>query len=136
MRWPRHGPAWVSDAVRHRAAGGLDLKSGGFSPLALIELERQVLSVVGTGVPLDRSLEGLLLAVEREAGHSMLTSVLFLSEDGQRLVHGAAPNLPDAYNRSIDGILIGVGVGSCGTAAALAHAVYVTDRDRPALDGL
>jgi diguanylate cyclase (GGDEF)-like protein/PAS domain S-box-containing protein len=38
-----------------------------------------------------------------------------------------APSLPDFYNTAIDGIAIGVGVGSCGTAAFTGERVVVTD---------
>lgn len=41
--------------------------------------------------------------------------------------HGAAPSLPEAYNQAIDGITIGMGVGSCGTAAFSAETVIVSD---------
>src|SRR4029078_5701057 len=42
-------------------------------------------------------------------------------------IHGAAPSLPDEYNKAIDGIVIGPNVGSCGTAACEGRAVYATD---------
>ena len=100
---------------------------GRYSPLALIERERHVLGEIAAGLPLGKVLEDLLLAVEAESGHAMKTSVLFQSEDGRHMLHGAAPSLPDAYNKIVDGVPIGVGVGSCGTAAALAQPVYVTD---------
>lgn len=40
---------------------------------------------------------------------------------------GAAPNLPDEYNRVVEGVAIGPGVGSCGTAAFSRQTVYVVD---------
>jgi GAF domain-containing protein len=72
-------------------------------------------------------VEELLALVEAASGGDMLCSVLRLTDDGRRLRHCAAPRLPDAYNAAIDGIEIGPRVGSCGTAAYLGHAVYVTD---------
>ena len=95
----------------------------------LIERERHVLGQIAAGVPLTQVLEDLLRAVEAQANRPMLTSVLFLSEDGRHLRHGAAPSLPIAYNEAIDGIAIGEGVGSCGTAALRGSAVYVSDID-------
>jgi signal transduction histidine kinase/PAS domain-containing protein len=65
--------------------------------------------------------------VEAESIHGMRTSVLILDEDGGRLLHGAAPSLPAAYNEAIDGMLIGEGAGSCGTAAVRGTPVYVDD---------
>jgi diguanylate cyclase (GGDEF)-like protein len=58
---------------------------------------------------------------------SMICSILLLDDDGRRLRCGAAPNLPDFYNRAIDGIEIGDGVGSCGTAAHRMQRVIVAD---------
>ena len=57
----------------------------------------------------------------------MRCSILLLDADGVHLRHGAAPNLPDAYNRAIDGVEIGPQAGSCGTAAYRNQAVIVTD---------
>lgn len=82
---------------------------------------------VTSPVELQAHLEDLLLAVEAELGEDILTSVLLLDPSGGRLMHGAAPRLPSAYNRAIHGIEVGPDVGSCGTAAYLGHPVYVVD---------
>lgn len=95
--------------------------------LALIDRERHVLEQIAAGVPLNDVLRDLLLAVEGKAIHRMLTSVLFVSEDGRLLLHGAAPSLPSAYNDAINGITIGEGVGSCGTAISRSKPVYAND---------
>jgi PAS domain S-box-containing protein len=65
--------------------------------------------------------------LEEQTASGMLASILLLAEDGLHLRHGAAPNLPDAYNRAIDGLAIGPKHGSCGTAAYRKEAVYVAD---------
>ena len=57
----------------------------------------------------------------------MLASILLLSEDGEHLELGGAPSLPDEYNAAIEGMVIGEGEGSCGTAAATGQAVFVED---------
>src|SRR5262249_4884199 len=54
-------------------------------------------------------------------------SVLLLDADGVHLRHGAAPSLPESYNRAIDGLAIGPSVGSCGTAAYRREPVCVSD---------
>jgi signal transduction histidine kinase len=54
-----------------------------------------------------------------------IASVLLLDERGEHLKHGAAPNLPEDYNRAIDGAAIGPKVGSCGTAAYRREPVLV-----------
>lgn len=95
--------------------------------LSLLESEQQSLAMIAAGAPLGEILETLLVAVEAQSRGGMLASVLLLDEEGKRLRHGAAPNLPESYCQAIDGIEIGPGVGSCGTAAYLGHPVYVAD---------
>jgi len=88
--------------------------------------ENLVPSELANGDSLERVLSRHLLAVEAMAD-GILTSILLLDPEGKSLWHGAAPNLPRAYCEAIDGIKIGPNVGSCGTAAFLGRAVYVTD---------
>ena len=57
----------------------------------------------------------------------MLASVLLLDADGVHLRHGAAPGLPEAYNKAIDGLAIGPNEGSCGSAAYRRQPVFVSD---------
>lgn len=56
-----------------------------------------------------------------------ICSVLLFDSQTQCLKMGAAPNLPEAYNQAIDGVKIGLNVGSCGTAAFLRQRVIVED---------
>ncbi|WP_144011183.1 sensor domain-containing diguanylate cyclase [Marinomonas posidonica] len=56
-----------------------------------------------------------------------ICSVLLFDPQTQSLKLGAAPNLPEAYNRAIDGVRIGLNMGSCGTAAFLRQRVIVED---------
>ncbi|MBV9572218.1 MAG: GAF domain-containing protein [Alphaproteobacteria bacterium] len=93
----------------------------------LLESERNILQRIAAGDPLENVLEELIHAVEGPAGGDLLGSILFLSEDGRRLLHGAAPSLPAEYNSAIHGIEIGPQVGSCGTAAHTGQPVYVCD---------
>lgn len=95
--------------------------------LVSLPSEADIIAQVAAGAPLAEILETLLIAVEAESRGGMLASILVLDPEGRRLLHGAAPSLPAAYNAAIDGIEIGPGVGSCGTAAYLGHPVYVID---------
>lgn len=72
-------------------------------------------------------LEMLIRALEEEARSEILGSILLYDDSGRRLLHGAAPSLPQAYNEAIHGIEIGPEVGSCGTAAFKREPVYVSD---------
>ena len=78
----------------------------------------------------DSNLFIILDAIVRDVEYenpNMLCSILLLDETGEHLLIGASPNLPDFYNEAIDGIEIGVGVGSCGTAAFTNMRVIVED---------
>ena len=72
-------------------------------------------------------LEMLIHTVEEEAKSEVLGSILLLDKSGTRLLHGAAPSLPQAYNDAIHGVQIGPDVGSCGTAAYTREPVLVSD---------
>jgi diguanylate cyclase (GGDEF)-like protein/PAS domain S-box-containing protein len=71
-------------------------------------------------------LESLAKFAERQSD-GMMCSILLLSPDGSRLLHGAAPSLPSFYNMAIHGTPIGPDVGSCGAAAATAQMVIAED---------
>lgn len=47
--------------------------------------------------------------------------------NGDKLIHGAAPILPDSYVQAIDGLQISPSSGTCGTAAALGERVITAD---------
>jgi PAS domain S-box-containing protein len=96
-------------------------------PVALLRAENRILELATRNTPLPEILTELASSAEELAGEGALCSILLLDSDGQRLLHGAAPHLPQAYNEAIHGILIGPTVGSCGTAAATRQEVVVTD---------
>jgi GAF domain-containing protein len=89
--------------------------------------DRQVASELTRGDSLQHVLDRHLLTVERMDEGNILTSILLLSDDGKRLSHGAAPNLPQSYRDAIDGLEIGPNAGCCGTAAYFGRPVYVDD---------
>jgi len=91
-----------------------------------LALHNDILQLIGEGDPLKHILNVLALSIER-LHPEMLCSVLLLDVTGKCLHVGAAPSLPDFYNQAIDGIEIGEGVGSCGTAAYSKKQVIVED---------
>lgn len=95
----------------------------------LIIAERDILARVAPGGPIKDVLSDIILLVEKPANGELLASVLLLSEDGKSLREGAAPSLPSEYNAEIDGIPVGHGIGSCGTAAFSGEAVMVSNID-------
>jgi len=91
------------------------------------EDQRHILEqVADSAVPLADVLGALVQAIQAQRPH-MIASILLLAADGKHLQHGAAPDLPDAYNRVIDNVAIGPCVGSCGTAAFRGERVIVAD---------
>lgn len=94
---------------------------------ALLAGERNALELIARGSPARTVLEELCHTIEGLADEGLLVSILLLDEDAGHLRHGAAPSLPDDYNRAIDGIEIGPSVGSCGTAAYRGEQVIVSD---------
>lgn len=85
-----------------------------------------MLEMVAQGAKLPEILNAIVRHMESEDKAS-LCSILLLDEEGKHLLTGAAPSLPAFYTQAIHGIEIGVGVGSCGTAAALGQRVVVED---------
>jgi len=85
-----------------------------------------ILELLASGAPLTRILDLIASSVEKE-DPSMHCSILLMDEDGKHLHHGAAPSLPESFSLSADGLEIGDGVGSCGTAAYIKRRVIVED---------
>jgi diguanylate cyclase (GGDEF)-like protein/PAS domain S-box-containing protein len=90
------------------------------------EGQNGILEMIASGAPLPETLDSLLRLIESSMPE-VLGSILLLDADGKRLRHAAAPSLPPAFCRSIDGEPIGPSAGSCGTAAFRRDRVIVED---------
>ena len=77
--------------------------------------------------PLEVTLTELIKIVEMSSRTGVIGSILLLDAEGKHLHHGAAPSLPAEYSAAIDGFEIGACAGSCGTAAYMGAAVFVSD---------
>ena len=96
-----------------------------------LEHDRVVLATTGTvlemiagGADLHDVLGTIARSVE-EVSPTGLCSIMLL--DGAVLREGAAPSLPLAVRRAVDGVAIGAAAGSCGTAAFTRAPVIVAD---------
>lgn len=69
-------------------------------------------------------LRSIVRSIEEEDATSICTILLY-QKDTNTLGTGAAPSMPDFYNDAIDGISVGQGIGSCGTAAFSKELVIV-----------
>lgn len=86
----------------------------------------RILEMMAGGLSLPNTLAAIVTGIE-QLHPSMLCSVLLLDEAGKHLGGGIAPSLPDFYTEAINGVVIGIGVGSCGTAAFTGERVIVED---------
>jgi PAS domain S-box-containing protein len=91
---------------------------------ALRELQGGLVEHAARAATLPEVLEGIVRRIE-EASPGMRGSILLLED--KLLRTGAAPHLPEGYTKIIDGLAIGPGVGSCGTAAYVRKRVVVSD---------
>lgn len=87
--------------------------------------QANILEGVVRHAPLTDSLDAIVAAIENQLPHTAC-SVLLLRH-GRTLHHGAAAKLPVAYCDAIDGVTIGLGQGSCGTAAFTGRPVIASD---------
>jgi PAS domain S-box-containing protein len=88
--------------------------------------QKQVLEMIAKSNPLGETLNTLVKIIEQQS-RDVMGSILLLDQDGQHLLHGAAPSLPESYNAAVHEIAIGPNVGSCGTAVYRCEQVIVTD---------
>ncbi|MDX1676271.1 diguanylate cyclase domain-containing protein [Arsukibacterium sp.] len=94
-----------------------------------LQLQNLILSMISQGASLTDILNCMVQQIEL-LHPEMRCSVLLLDPSGQFLLHGAAPSLPEFYNKAIDGLPIGIGQGSCGTAAFTGEPVIIEDINR------
>jgi diguanylate cyclase (GGDEF)-like protein/PAS domain S-box-containing protein len=92
----------------------------------LLEGERRVLQAIATGAPLAEVLELLCRLVEEQCPSGACSIMLIDAETG-RLRLGAAPSLPADFARTMDGVQIGMRMGSCAAAARCNERVISPD---------
>lgn len=88
------------------------------------KMRQKTLEKVARGAALNEIMSEVILSAESIYPSSMC-SILLMDEAGSHLCKGAAPRLPEFFNDAINGVEIGPGVGSCGTAAFLGKRVVV-----------
>ncbi|TAL74915.1 MAG: EAL domain-containing protein [Rhodanobacter sp.] len=88
--------------------------------------QHEILLGIAAQRPLVESLERIA-QLHEALNPGALCSLLRMDATGRRVLQGAAPSLPQAYNEAIDGQEIGEARGSCGTAAWRRERVIVAD---------
>ncbi|MEO0489477.1 MAG: diguanylate cyclase, partial [Cyanobacteria bacterium J06659_2] len=101
-----------------------DISDRKFAEIQLA-VQNTLLAKIAQGQPLTDVLNALIEMVEHHSD-GVLCSVLLLDQDN-RFRPGAAPSLPSDYNQALEGLQIGEGVGSCGTAAFRNETVISAD---------
>ena len=128
---------WLRDLVSAKIADLAGHQSGTLQGVLLDITKRKkeealhtgqirVLETIAASGLLPKILAGIVHLIEPQSD-GMLCSILLLNKDGVHVMHGAAPNLPEAYVKAIDGAPIGPKAGSCGTAMYLGKQVIVAD---------
>lgn len=106
-------------------------------PNSLTAKQQLALDMIERAAPLTETLTLLCHIAEAEARTLVRAAILLVDPQARCLRTGAAPGLPDQYNRAVDGIGIDPNVGTCAAAAALGRVVVTPDIDKdPAWDGL
>src|SRR5437879_12854582 len=107
-----------------------DLQALPISPFPVQSLSSETvldaIKMILIGAPLNDVLRSVALLIEAHT-EGAVCSIFLLDEDGQHLRYAAAPNLSDEYRVATDRVCIGPHVGSCGAAAYLRRAVFVSD---------
>lgn len=85
-----------------------------------------ILELMAKANQLPEILNQIVTMVEKE-NPAMKCSILLFNDETKTLHLGAAPSLPTFYNEAVDGVKIGLNIGSCGTAAFLKQRVIVGD---------
>ncbi|WP_295009415.1 EAL domain-containing protein [uncultured Dechloromonas sp.] len=89
-----------------------------------MHLRNTALSALIGGDSLDKVLELIALSFEAEIP-GWRCSIMLADPQGRSLSIGAAPSMPAAYHRAIDGLAIAPDSGSSGAAAALRQRIIV-----------
>ncbi|MYM38006.1 ATP-binding protein [Duganella qianjiadongensis] len=92
----------------------------------LREGKSQLLEMIASGVPLNTTLDRLMLLIESQAP-PVLCTIMLVGDDGVTMHAMSAPSMPADYMASIDGLAAGPAVGSCGTAIFRKQNVIVSD---------
>jgi signal transduction histidine kinase len=82
--------------------------------------------MIARGVPLTDVLDNLCRAVEALMP-GVVSTVMLMDPDGERLWPAAGPRFPDALKPAVNPWPIGSGRGACGTAAFLKERVIISD---------
>ena len=99
-------------------ADSIDLLTPTDLSVALLAIDKAVLEVLSTSAALQEVFNVLCKAIEQQAPGSLCAAQL-LNRTGTHLTHGAAPSLPENYNRALADIPVGGAAASFGSFQSL-----------------
>ncbi|MAM89253.1 MAG: bifunctional diguanylate cyclase/phosphodiesterase [unclassified Hahellaceae] len=99
---------------------------------ALLEAQQSVIEKIALGNDLSSCLDLICRRIEAIIDSPLVRSSIMILV-GDTLSHAAAPSLPASYCSAVDGLAIGQGMGSCGTAAYTGDQIIVSDIGRDPL---
>ena len=97
-----------------------------FHQNSLLEAQKEILQHTLQGADIRETLT-LVCRLFEERFPDAFCSVLMVDEAGERLLHGAAPSLPDFFNPAVNGVRSGENDGYWACAAFLLEPVTVAD---------
>jgi formate hydrogenlyase transcriptional activator len=93
---------------------------------ALLPATKRILEMIAAGASLTDILTGLCTAID-DLHPDMMSIIMLMDPDGQRMWPAAAPRLPADFVRAISPMIIGDNMASCGTAAFRKERVILPD---------
>lgn len=92
-----------------------------------VEGQNRVLKTIVEGAELPTVLGEICHLIEACTVTPSKASILLLDRDRKRLLFGAAPNLPEAYNRAVHGASVDPDIGTCARAAYFGREVVTRE---------
>src|SRR6266850_7624451 len=93
---------------------------------SLLTAVKRILEMIAGGASLADILTNLCAAIDAQSP-DIISTVLLMDPDGQRLWPAAGPRVPNGWTRALSPLQIGPAMGSCGTAAFRKERVIISD---------
>jgi len=103
---------------------------------SLLTAAKRILEMIAAGASLTDILTNLCTAID-DQNPDMMSIVMLMDPDGQRMWPVAAPRMPGDFVKAISPLMIGENMASCGTAAFRKERVILSDvATDPLMSGL
>src|ERR1019366_7029253 len=89
--------------------------------------QAHILEMIANSEPLEDILAEICRMIETAADADLRCTIWLVDEETQLLHAGAAPSFPASFVTALDGLPVRDGAAACGTAAARAQTVVISD---------